>query len=116
MSATETEGRALVMVDRSGIIRHLNDRAETWFGYPAATALGQTLDLIVPRAFQADHWKGFHRAVASGSAGAEAQATPFPVQCADGAIATFRGQLTLLRDPDGSVIGAIVVFAPNMKV
>ncbi len=39
---------AVVFADRDGVIRRWNRAAETLFGYPAAEALGQTLDLIVP--------------------------------------------------------------------
>ncbi|MBS0385705.1 MAG: PAS domain-containing protein [Proteobacteria bacterium] len=104
---------ALVIVDRSGTIRHWNACAETWFGYSAEAALGRTLDLIVPSDFQAEHWKGFHRAVERGVADSDGRAASFPVQCSAGDVTVFRGALTLLRDVERHVIGAAVVFEPS---
>jgi PAS domain S-box-containing protein len=36
------------------------------FGFSAAEALGQSLDLIVPEHLRAAHWRGFDDAMASG--------------------------------------------------
>jgi hypothetical protein len=36
------------------------------FGYSAAEALGQSLDLIIPEHLRASHWRGFEAAMASG--------------------------------------------------
>jgi PAS domain S-box-containing protein len=37
------------------------------FGYDAAEALGQKLDLIIPEHLRAAHWRGFEAAMASGA-------------------------------------------------
>ena len=57
---------AVVFADRDGIIRVWNPAAEAVFGFGAAEAIGQSLDLIVPERFRRAHWEGFHRAMASG--------------------------------------------------
>jgi PAS domain S-box-containing protein len=44
---------------RDGIIRPWNAAASTVFGYSAAEAVGQSLDLIVPEQFRVRHWDGF---------------------------------------------------------
>jgi len=36
------------------------------FGSPAAEALGQNLDLVIPEHLRRAHWRGFDAAVASG--------------------------------------------------
>ncbi len=47
---------AVIYADRGGIIRRWNRGAEAVFGFSAAEAIGQNLDLIVPAHLQAAHW------------------------------------------------------------
>lgn len=54
---------AVIFSDREGTIRIWNHGAELIFGYPAAEALGRSLDLIIPERLRAAHWAGFRRAV-----------------------------------------------------
>ncbi len=57
---------AIIAADRDGIIRDWNQIAERIFGYTAAEAIGQTLDLVVPEEERADHWRSFRRVIATG--------------------------------------------------
>lgn len=57
---------ALIFCDLDGIIRVWNAGAEKVFGFAAAEALGQSLDLIIPERMRQAHWDGFHAAVARG--------------------------------------------------
>ena len=57
---------ALIFADRDGVIRLWNARAQALFGYSAAEALGQSLDLIIPERFRAAHWRGYREAIAAG--------------------------------------------------
>lgn len=101
---------AVLIADAQGVIVAWSAGAERAFGHAAGHAVGQTLDLIVPPEFRADHWRGFRAAMASGAASVEGQSTPFPVQRADGDVVEHAGRLTLVRAPDGQTVGAIVVF------
>jgi PAS domain S-box-containing protein len=98
------------MADPSGVICFWSAGAERAFGYPAAEAVGQTLDLIVPPEHREAHWNGFRRAIESGAASVEGQSIPFPARCAGGDVAARPGRLTLVRRPRGQVIAALVVF------
>lgn len=80
------------------------------FGHASETALGQSLDLIVPEEFREAHWKGFRRAISTGSAAAEGQVGEFPVRRADSHCGSTMGRLSLLRSADGTVVGAMVIF------
>jgi len=80
------------------------------FGYSIDEAVGQSLDLIVPAEHREAHWKGFRRAFESGAAAAEGQAGPFPARHANGNILTRTGRLSLVRQPQGKVVAALVVF------
>ena len=46
---------ALIYSDRDGIIRRWNRAAEQLFGFSAESALGQSLDLIIPEKLRAAH-------------------------------------------------------------
>jgi PAS domain S-box-containing protein len=100
----------VVMADSAGTICFWSTGAEKIFGCTREQALGQTLDLIVPPEYRQAHWRGFHSAMASGVVGAEGQAVPFPVQRRDGETTPLRGRLSLLREPEGAVVAAVVVF------
>jgi len=57
---------AVIYADDTGTIMRWNHAAAALFGYSAAEALGQNLDLIVPEHLRAAHWRGFEAAVTSG--------------------------------------------------
>ena len=62
-SILEQMADAVIYADDTGTIRRWNHAAAALFGYSAAEALGQNLDLIVPEHLRAAHWRGFERAV-----------------------------------------------------
>ncbi len=104
------DNHAIVIADAAGLIRFWSAGAEKTFGQAARHALGQSLDLIVPPEYRQPHWAGFRQAMASGAAAVEGKSIPFPVRRSDGQIVPLDGRLTLLREPDGQVIAAAVVF------
>ena len=57
---------AVIYADDTGTIRRWNHAAAALFGYSAAEALGQNLDLIIPEHLRAAHWRGFEAAVTNG--------------------------------------------------
>ena len=57
---------ALIFCDMEGVIRVWNDGAEKVFGWSAAEAVGQSLDLIIPERMRQAHWDGFNQAIARG--------------------------------------------------
>ena len=58
---------AAIYADTAGTIGLWNAAATALFGYSAAEALGQSLDLIIPEHLQKAHWSGFEAAIASGA-------------------------------------------------
>jgi PAS domain S-box-containing protein len=58
---------AVIYADETGVIRRWNHAAVVLFGYDAAEALGQNLDLIVPEHLRAAHWRGFEAAMNKGA-------------------------------------------------
>jgi PAS domain S-box-containing protein len=57
---------AVIFADQSGRIARWNRASAALFGFSAAEALGQSLDLIVPVHLRAAHWRGFDDAIANG--------------------------------------------------
>ncbi len=68
---------ALIFIDTQGVIRVWNARCEALFGFSAAEALGQSVDLIIPEHLRAGHRRGFEQAMARGATrhGAEVRTT-----------------------------------------
>jgi PAS domain S-box-containing protein len=65
-SILERIADAVIYADDKGTIRRWNDAAAALFGYSAAEALGQNLDLIIPEHLRAAHWRGFEAAMTNG--------------------------------------------------
>src|SRR5437588_12261433 len=57
---------AVIYADDTGTIMRWNHAATALFGYSAAEALGQKLDLIIPEHLRAAHWRGFEAAMTHG--------------------------------------------------
>ncbi len=57
---------AVIFADDTGMIMRWNHAAAALFGYSAAEALGQHLDLIIPEHLRAAHWRGFEAAMTHG--------------------------------------------------
>lgn len=56
----------LIFADPEGNVRVWNARAEAFFGWSAAEAVGRNLDFIIPEHLRARHWEGYARAMAAG--------------------------------------------------
>ncbi len=65
-SILEQIADAVVYADETGTITRWNRAAAALFGYSAAEALGQNLDLIIPEHLRPAHWRGFEAAVTNG--------------------------------------------------
>ena len=65
-SILEQIGDAVIYADDTGTIMRWNYAAAALFGYSAAEALGQNLDLIIPEHLRAAHWRGFEAAMTNG--------------------------------------------------
>lgn len=57
---------AMIFCDLEGIIRIWSGGAEKVFGWSAAEAEGQSLDMIIPERMRKAHWEGFNQALARG--------------------------------------------------
>jgi len=98
--------RAMIVVDRDGVIVAFAGDAEALTGHPPAAVIGRDLDVIVPADYRDRHWAGFRSAMESGVARAEGMGAAIPLLCADGGIRRFPARFTLVRDAHGRAVGA----------
>jgi PAS domain S-box-containing protein len=57
---------AVICADRTGSIVLWNAAAAALFGYSAAEAVGQSLNLIIPEHLQNAHWRAFEASMVTG--------------------------------------------------
>ena len=61
-----TRSDAIIAADRRGTIVYWNSGAERIFGFAAAEAIGQSLDLIIPERLRQRHWHGYEHTMTTG--------------------------------------------------
>jgi PAS domain S-box-containing protein len=58
---------AIIYADAPGHIVFWNTGAERIFGFSSSEAIGQSLDIIIPKNLRNRHWDGYHATVLSGT-------------------------------------------------
>jgi PAS domain S-box-containing protein len=102
---------AIVATDRDGRITFWNPGAERIFGFAPDTAIGQTLDLIIPENLRARHWQGFHHVMATGTSRyGHGDLLSVPGLTADGRRISVEFTIVMLRDDAGQVAGTVAVM------
>ncbi len=93
---------AIIAADASGKIVLWNSGAEQLFGFPAAEALNQSLDIIIPDAQRERHWAGYYRVMQTGVTKYGAQLLRVPAVRKDGNRFSIAFTVGLLKDASGS--------------
>src|SRR5690554_2080492 len=62
----EQTSDALIYADTEGNVQRWNAASTALFGFSSEDALGQSLDLIIPKHLRDQHWRGFDAAMQSG--------------------------------------------------
>lgn len=101
---------AIISADRDGVIRLWNSGAEAMFGYQAAEAIGQTLDLIIPERLRGRHWEGYHRVMATGVTRYGKELLAVPAIRKDGSRISLEFTIVLLRDEEGKPLGTAALI------
>ena len=106
----QAAGDAIVTADPEGRILSWNPAAERIFGFAAAEALGQTLDLIIPERFRTRHWDGYKQVMRTGQTKYGADVLRVPARHKDGRPLSIAFTVALLARADGQTeaIAAIV--------
>ena len=97
---------AVMYADRDGTIRLWNNGAEQMFGFTAAEAIGQNMDLIIPEKHRGKHWDGWTRVMATGETKYGKDPLAVPALRKDGTRISIEFNIVLLRDAEGKVAGA----------
>jgi len=102
---------AVVATDREGIIRVWNPGAARILGFSAEEALGQSLDLIIPKRLRARHWQGFRTVMETGrSRYGEGDLLSVPGLHKDGRRISLEFTIIPLRDAAGRLEGIASVM------
>ena len=103
----ESTGDAVLYAGRDGRIRYWNGGAEAIFGWTAAEAVGQSMDLIIPDRLRARHWAGWEKSMATGATRYSGQdLLAVPAQRKDGKSLSIEFTIQLIRDDAGELVGA----------
>jgi len=92
---------SVIFADRAGIIQLWNRGAEIIFGYAAAEAVGQSLDLIIPEKFR--------HALATGLTRDDGKVLTTRAHNKHGSRLYVDLSFGLLKDASGTVIGAFAI-------
>lgn len=101
---------AIIFADQEGIIRLWNRGAVEVFGYPAQTALGQPLDLIIPETLRERHNQAYQRVMASGRTKYSKELLAVPGLRQDGVRISLEFTITLVKDDQDRVLGAAAII------
>jgi PAS domain S-box-containing protein len=101
---------AILFADREGVIRMWNSGAERIFGWSAAEAVGQSLDLIIPERLRGRHWEGWDRVMQTGvSRYGAGETLAVPALRKDGAPLSIEFTIALVRDDAGAILGPAAI-------
>ncbi len=97
---------AVVYSDARGMIRFWNKGAERIFGFSAAEALGQSLDIMVPESLRARHWEGYEQTMRTGQTRYGAgELLAVPATRKDGARISVEFTIVPFHDAAGAMTG-----------
>jgi len=106
----EDSQEAIIFADREGIIRLWNMGSETMFGHPGAEAVGQPLDLIIPENLRGRHNEGYRKVMAAGVTRYDRELLAVPGLRKDGTRVSLEFSLTLIRSPEGEILGTAAII------
>lgn len=107
---------AVVYADAEGLIRFWNAGAERIFGFVAAEALGQSLDIIIPQSLRQRHWDGYRNTMETGGTRYGAgDLLSVPAVRKDGSRISIEFTITPFHDPAGRMLGIAAIMRDVTK-
>jgi PAS domain S-box-containing protein len=107
---------AVVYADADGKIRYWNKGAETIFGFAAAEAIGQPLDIIVPTSLRQRHWDGYARTMHTGvTRYGSGDLLAVPAIRKDGSRISTEFTIVPFRDEAGRMVGIAAIMRDVTK-
>ena len=102
-------GDGVIVCDAAGAITFWNDAATRIFGFTAADALGQSLDMIIPERQRQRHWDGYNKTMATGETRYGNDLLRVPALHKEGKPLSIAFTVAMLYKPDGQVSSIIAV-------
>lgn len=109
-AVVKTSAEAIVVTDPAGSIRLWNEGAARIFGYSAAEATGQSLDVIIPEKLRDRHWRGYFQTMATGHTRYGDKLLSVPATHRDGHRLSIEFSVALLRDNVGQIVGISAII------
>ncbi len=106
ISATSPDG--IVCADADGRITFWNDAAQRLFGYSAAEAVGQTIDIVVPPRMRGGHGGGLHRVANGGTPRLVGKSIELPASRKDGSEFPIELSLSMWLESGRTNFGSII--------
>jgi PAS domain S-box-containing protein len=107
----QSSGDAIVATDSEGLITAWSVGATRIFGFDETTALGQSLDLIIPENQRARHWAGYREVMKTGkSRYADGATLAVPALRADGSRISIEFTIVPLKDGNGAMTGMVSIL------
>lgn len=104
-------GDAMIFADTDGRIELWNQGAEDIFGHTEEEALGESLDIIIPKQLRDRHWDGYYTAMEQGSTTYErGDRLSVPAVRKDGERLSVAFTVTLIDDSDGKLAGIAAIL------
>lgn len=103
-------GDAVVVCDAGGAIVVWNAAAERMFGFSAAEALGQSLDLIIPERQRQRHWDGYHKTMRTGETRYGHDVLRVPALHKEGKALSIAFTVAMLYSPERAVTAIVAVI------
>lgn len=100
----------ILYASRDGCVRLWNRGCEHIFGWTAAEAVGQSMDMIIPEKHRARHWEGWETVMKSGVTKYGHDPLAVPALTKDGRRISIEFNIVLLRDDAGQVLGAAALI------
>ncbi|HEY3784742.1 MAG TPA: PAS domain S-box protein [Steroidobacteraceae bacterium] len=106
-----TQSEAIVAADRDGKISFWNPGAERIFGHAASSALGQSLDIMIPERLRQRHWDGYYQVMESGrSRYTAADVLSVPARRSDGSTISIEFTIVPLKDRQQRITGLVAII------
>ena len=107
---------AIILGDPEGIIRLWNAGATAIFGFTAAEAVGQSMDLIIPERLRGRHWDGYRKVMVTGSSRYGAgDLLAVPAIRKDGSSLSVEFTIQMLKDEGGRITGLVAILRDVTK-
>jgi len=106
----EQAPEAILYCDREGLIRLWNRGAELIFGFSAAEAVGQSLDLIIPERLRGRHWEGYFKVMETGESRYGTELLTVPALHRDGRQLSCAFSIVMIRDATGQPLGVASIM------